>query len=290
MSEGGRFLQRFYFRLVNRELLFKWLAFVLLLTGAAGCSSPVGNFSRIVNEPAPLPADLRASFGTVGLLPGSFTPEQFFDYPEAAVRDTSHDNDGDWSFGDKLVIISGDLLIELLAPGEFGPRYEVLEGAPGKSLTEALRQNPMQKGVQTCLCELALQLKSHKLFAIPESQLSGLYVQGETNRSPRSLAGKGMDSVLLVRIVRQRFTLLGRVNLNMIFSADADVRLIRVADGSMLYAGILTFESGKRAFSEWGRDDASLLRSEMKLAQKLFAEAVMEQLFDVDVNGKRKDL
>ena len=57
--------------------------FVLALSFAigAGCRSSDGNFSRIVNEPAPLPESVRASLGVVGLLPPGVSSEFAFQYP-----------------------------------------------------------------------------------------------------------------------------------------------------------------------------------------------------------------
>jgi hypothetical protein len=47
----------------------------------AGCRSSDTNFSRIVNEPAPLPESVRSSLGVVGLLPPSVSSEFAFQYP-----------------------------------------------------------------------------------------------------------------------------------------------------------------------------------------------------------------
>src|SRR5258705_4380388 len=53
--------------------------FVLLL--ASGCQTQSRNFSRIVNEPAPLPAGLRASFGKVGVVPDAVMPDPRWSRP-----------------------------------------------------------------------------------------------------------------------------------------------------------------------------------------------------------------
>lgn len=49
--------------------------FILFVAGASGCSTDQINFSRVINEPAPLPPEVRASFGTVGMLSVSARPE-----------------------------------------------------------------------------------------------------------------------------------------------------------------------------------------------------------------------
>src|SRR3954468_16603851 len=54
-------------------------AFVVLL--ASGCQTQSRNFSRIVNEPAPLPEGLRASFGKVGVVPDAVLPDPRWSRP-----------------------------------------------------------------------------------------------------------------------------------------------------------------------------------------------------------------
>src|SRR5262249_7229226 len=53
----------------------------LSLAIGAGCRSNDTNFSRILNEPAPLPESVRANLGVVGILPASVSSEFAFEYP-----------------------------------------------------------------------------------------------------------------------------------------------------------------------------------------------------------------
>lgn len=56
------------------------LLLVLLLAAATGCRS-TDNFSRIVNEPAPLPESVRSGFGKVGVLPPGTAADFVFAHP-----------------------------------------------------------------------------------------------------------------------------------------------------------------------------------------------------------------
>jgi hypothetical protein len=337
MGGHGRFLQQLWQRRAQGKAPFSWLAFALLLAGASGCASSAGNFSRIVNEPAPLPADLRASFGRMGVLPDDVPPELVIEYPSTRSevmmsrmgqtfnaleksrwestsqrqpsgpppkpakpaqpgiqsQPKSSAASGSKSAGDTLGNefddLAGGLLFDMLAAGMTGVVDAMIEGVSEKelehgetTLRRALLDDPLQPGIQRCLFQDAAGLRLDNLVPLPDSELTGLGHDAGTN-GLQVLAGRGIDSVLLVRIINQQFSLHGHFDPPMFFTAEADVRVVRVSDGAVLHFGTLIYRSDERQFGEWGAHNARSFRAEMKTAQKMFAEALLEQLCGVDV-------
>jgi hypothetical protein len=151
-----------------------------------------------------------------------------------------------------------------------------------KAMRQALEENPLQPGIQTCLGQVAAKRSFERLVQVPDPTLADLKSQTATNRDYRALSGLGFDSALEIRISEQGFIPAGRLNRSMMFVAEAEVFVIRISDGAILHAGCLNYQSCERTFTEWGANHARNVRMELKQAQQIFADSVLEQLFALD--------
>ena len=373
------------------------VAVTVLIAACAGCHTPDDNFSRIINEPAPLPADVRASFGTVGVLPESRAAQESPPLPASpaelgtaemieppglhvnptwigpahsqekdpmragggleATTNTKHPATGPNSSlgsgqrphnpadshpsghtgsglsstgaahpghgadskspasaqasgehggshssaggshsshgGDAVSSLGGlfedeggeALAIDLL--GAAGALMEkVFEHQEAKgfkkgvaALRHVARDDPLRNGIDERLVQLASKWHCEKLLPLPEPALDAT-ATGATNTDGKTPKNPGIDSVLRVNICDERFVIDGFHW--MAFAADAEVSVWRVADGMLLHQGKLIFQSRDRKFNEWGAHHARRLRAEMKTAQRLFAQALLQELFDLD--------
>jgi hypothetical protein len=382
------------------------VAVTVLLTACAGCHTSYDNFSRVINEPAPVSADVRASFGTVGVLPASRAAQELpppqaspaqsgtagmsappglrmdltWEHPApspdkdplraggglASNTSTRHPatgpnsspgssqkprgpadshpsgghagsgaastgtvHPGHWannkspasspaggehdrghsSGGAHSSPGAGDVLslAGLLAsgsgdasgdgPGEGGfyselldavgvIKEKVLEHQEAKgikkgvaALRKVAREDPLRSGFEERLVQLASKWHCEKLVPAPEQALAAT-ASGATNADGQTPKNPGIDSVLRVSICDERFEIDGFHR--MAFAADAEVGVWRLADGLRLHQGKLIYQSRDRGFSDWGAHHARRLRGEMKTAQRVFAQALLQELFDVD--------
>lgn len=316
------------------------------------------NFSRILNEPAPLPEPVRTSFGVVGLLPSEESSSFVFEYPArraeiiatrsaqtfewlaessrhegdsehfptastpnekrnqthsspghtspgSAPHTTSQSNsnskephDSNPSFGAELGQEAGEFLVGLMA----GSAISLLDGFleaifTGVSRAEikkneatvrrALRENPLQQGIHSSLCQIAAKSKSDRLVLVPQAAVAHLQSSSATNLDHGSPSAPAVDSLLAVRVSTQGFSPASSLNRSLYFIAQAQVRVIRISDGKVLHFSHLDYQSRERTFTDWGAHNAKYLRAEIQKAEQTFAETCLEQLFAMDLRDSR---
>jgi hypothetical protein len=273
-----------------QQLLTPCLLFSLLLL-AMGCQTPNCNFSRIINEPAPLPEAMRASFGKVGVLPESVVPEPDLPKPMGTAetmglvavgtlvgfhktvnpKDDPRGIPFELIYGPPLAITAGIL------GGLFVGVPEHQQRAAENAIRSAIREEPLERGLQARIHGLAGEQRRKNLLPLDESATAELKDHSPTNF--QALASSGLDSVLLVRMVHHRFEAPEGINPEMAFAVEANIKLIRVTDGQVLTKSQLAYRSQRRSFVDWGLHDAKRLRSELETARNLFAEIILEQYF-----------
>src|SRR5262249_37518801 len=148
------------------------------------------------------------------------------------------------------------------------------------AMQRALRDQPLPEALCRQLLEVANRSARPRVVNVPPGQAAPILAQSVTNRDYRSLAGLGIDSVLEIRIERQRFKAdESAPNPPMSFDATVIVYITRIDDGTLLFAGPLEYCSRKRRFCEWGGEEAKHFRKELNRAQRVLAGMMFEQLF-----------
>jgi len=259
-----------------------------------GCQIDRTNFSRVVNEPAPLPPTLRASFGTVGVLPDDMIPNPRLLFPQKKGEAMVTIATATYRYLDKTVEPASDklrdkgakILFDAIVAGVAGVFAGILTGIPEEDLKKgeaalrrAIQEEPLERGLQAQVYDLAGDDRRMNLVPIPEAQAGLLKSENPSVRNYRMLAGVGIDSVLLVRMANHRFEACDGINPEMAFAVEADVYVIRVVDGEVIAASSLDYRSRSRTFNKWARRDAKRLRSELKSARRMFAEVILDQYF-----------
>jgi hypothetical protein len=366
MVRSGRFWEfRWVLLLALQRRALPCFVLVLSLAFVAGCRSSGTNFSRIVNEPAPLPESVRANLGVVGLLPAGVSSEFTFEYPptqgevmmtqsaqtfttltdsalastgpkehfpttgsreehkpvkarreshregtlhdaiqDAANKDRGkdrgqhedvkksnrHESQPDSDFGEDLRdevggLVAGWLIIGAvsLVDGFVEALFTGVSKAQARECAAALRQalhdDPLQPGILTRLNKIVAKNGFERLLPIPDSAVVQTNGQSIRNLDYRSLSDLGVSNVLSIGISNQGFVPAGGLNHSLYFVAEAQVVVARVPDGAVVHAGILNYQSRSRSFTEWGKKHGKYLRAELKQAQQIFAETLLEQLF-----------
>ena len=271
------------------------LSVALLVAFAGGCQIDDSNFSRIINEPAPLAGSLRETFGITALMPAELTPQFGFQYPQGRAE-----------AGGTAALGTFNAMERATRPEDFDPGTEVarilfsaiISGAAGifsslfvgvpesemrqaeAALKKALQDDPLEPGIIARLQEVALQRNCRRLVPLPEGFETELKAQGATRINYRTLKAAGIDSVLLIRVLSQHFGVAEGINPPMGYAAIADVVVIRTSDGTVLHSGYLDYRSRKHTFTEWAAKDARRFRGESRRAQKIVANAILDQLFE----------
>jgi hypothetical protein len=266
----------------------------LVAVAFSGCQTYEDDFPRIINEPMPVSPAQRASFGLIGILPVDIATHFEFGQPDSpgeaadvigtkafiGLADTSTRSD-EGHPGRQL----GDLAFSAALAGMIGVFGGMLAGVPESdvrqaqtAMSRALRDNPLEAGIQTQLQRLVVKKHCQNLVPIPETIREKLIGQAITKKGLRALAGSGIDSVLCLRAESERFAPGTGLNPPMAVAINLQVQIVRVADGKLLFDKVLEYEGDKLPFTRWGANHARLFRGELQVAQRTFAGVIFDEL------------
>jgi hypothetical protein len=116
------------------------------------------------------------------------------------------------------------------------------------------------------------------------------------NQRYAALAAEGIDTVLEVQLDRLQLeraesssvfsgygpsplTIEKLIDAPLAFTAEARVRVLRAADGAVLYRTLLNRRAGHQKFTEWGREDAAQFRGERDRALESIADEIAGEIF-----------
>jgi hypothetical protein len=280
--------------------LFSRLAAILvcssLLMGQSGCVSSL---------PHPLSEDVRSGLGTVGIVSASFvTAGDLSAYSKSreggAVRGGTEGAAagalGGAALLAELSASTGFSAVALAGAPVIGPALVVLVGATvlvgaGLGASKAIPKETVikiEEMLNRALSELRLaETVQHHIVRTASSQANRTVVviegQGpatlEEAADYRSQSEKGVDTVLEASILSVQFDGKGGKDPLLSFKMTLRARLIRTADGTVLYEHALEYRSAKRKFSQWTKDNAKPFIDELDSAYQGLAEKVTEEIF-----------
>jgi hypothetical protein len=269
-------------RLIGRAGV-TWLTLTLLLVqgGCATISPPL---------PAPLPPEMRAQLGRVGVVSGRFAPATDVDVPTAgklrgaakgaAVGVLGAIVGAGWmalAFGSCSG--SGCELAAVIGLGVLvgAAALEAVTGAVVGAVTaeSAAKVRAAEAGLQHALAELKVQETQRdrlltvardetRLDLVPGGDLGPTDPDVDVDYQP--LAAQGIDTILEVSVTRLGLTGDQGLNPPLALSMTTRIRLIRSGDGAELYREELSHRSGSRKFVEWAANDARAFHESMDAA------------------------
>ena len=269
-------------------------AIALAAVAVSGCRTGEGDFPRIVNEPMPVSPALRSSFDVIGVLPADLATNFEFGQParpgeamgiiggssfqEMAGASTENDEGHP---GRQLE----DIAFSAALAGVIGVFGGVMTGVPEGDLKRAqaamslaLRDNPLEPGIQAQLQQLAVKKHSRNFVPIPETVRAWLNGNTITKESLQALAGSGIDSLMCLHVDSERFVPGAGLNPPMAVDISLRVLILRVSDGRALFDKTLEYQGEKLQFTRWGANHAKLFRAELEVAQRTFAAAIFDEL------------
>ncbi len=266
---------------------------VALLVGQWGCAL----------KPYRAPSEeIRAQFGTVGVISRRLVPEAALEGPTGgkgagaakgaglgAGYSLLYGVGGGAYSGNPLGFAIGVALGVGLAPvaALVGGIYGAVTAEPASKVQEAERalknafaELNVSEAIQDLVPQVATAETGHRFVSLAEHPAAS--PEPVDYRSP---ASEGVDTILEVSV--PVLGLVGPVGVNppLQLVVQACARLIRTADGTTLYTlppvatHPLAYASPGRKFVEWGAEDARLFREELDRAYQTLAEKIVEELF-----------
>jgi hypothetical protein len=235
---------------VGRAGLIGLTLTLLLVQGGCATARP---------EPAPLPPELRAQLGRVGVVAARFAPALEATRPRTGKLR--------WA---ALGFLLGGPLYALIGAGsaEWADRAQKAEAA----LQHAFAELKIQQALRDRL--VALARDEARLDVGPGGDVGPARPEEATDY--RRLAAEGVDTVLEVSVTR-----LGLVtreeapNPRLALTMTTRVRLVRSGDGVELYREELSHRSGSRKFVEWATHDAQAFRGNLDAAYTNVAREII---------------
>lgn len=261
-----------------------WLAIMLLvsLLGlCSGCRTHEGNFSRIINEPAPVPESVRARFGHVGILVTGDNPDFGFKRPATPTEAVLPIMDKTFAPIDRTTDDASMLAFGLIASGVVGVVGSYVVGVPEAEIKEAesavrkaLVDAPLETQIQKRVAQIAGRRNIPQPLSVTVKDIS----RRPTAEDMRGLSVLGLDSLLVIQVFQQRFEELHGLNPPMTFAVTVDVEVLRVSDGVRLHRGELEYRGRKLKFTEWAEHRAKPFRAEMERVTRTTAAVIVDQL------------
>lgn len=259
------------------------------LIGQWGCA-------LVPQPPPPLPSEqMRAQFGTIGVVSARFIPEAEFRDPArgwagGAGRGAALGAGRTVGTAFEIGVHGRELGVLIMALGialapvgalvgsvvggataEPAAKVEEAEAA----LKNALAALKIQEGIRDRVLQVARDDARRRFVLLPEL---GPDSPGEEVPYP-SLASEGIDTVLEVSVPSLGLAGEWTVNPPLTLVLAVRSRLIRVADGTVLDAHALAYRSEQRVLSEWGANNAQPFHDALDRAYQSLAEKIVEDLF-----------
>ena len=270
---------------VRLKLSIYWMivALLILQLGCGGTS---------VRLPPPPSEQLRMHFGTVGVVSVQFAPKVKTLTPakgwasgaaRGAARTEGKLMDATTGMGPDAGFICCVVLTPFaLCGGALSGAVKAPSAAEIKAAQEKLNKDvptniEIQEKMRAQLLQVARE-ESHYAFVVLEDRGP---VAPDEKLNYRSLEGHGIDTVLEIGVLN--FGLKGdwtEINPPLTFFMTLRTRLIRIADGEVVYAATLRYESlTNHAFDIWAANDGQLLKEEFSPCYSTLAEKIVEEVF-----------
>lgn len=254
--------------LVRARLLSALIAWALLVAG--GCAS----------APAPPPSEeVRASLGRIGIRCA----------PASTSGEWSMPAKGGWAGAGRGAAVgaaAGARNAGIIAP--FTAVAGAIAGAiaGGTTAEPAAVVGEAEAAVQSAFADLTIQDSLRALvaqFALAETRRT-LVLQddvaeaGATRESPARCADT-MDTVLQINVLGYGTKAPRTPNPPVFLFLDTDVRLLRAADGTVLYSRKTTWVSAGRPLAAWAVANGDPVRNELERGIQYLAERIVDVVF-----------
>ncbi len=248
------------------------------------------------------PEEVKAQLGAVGVVSAYFPPEITFNEPMGKGAGMAMGAVGFplativGAFTEPSVWWSDEMFLFVVAlasvAGVVGGIWGAVEGvspekreAARETIDAACMGVKFQEMMRDCVIQVGREQTRRPLIALEEK---GPTADGE-QVSYHNLGAKAIDTVLEVSVLKFGLEGKGFFNPPLALTMTERTRLIRAADGKVLYDHRLTYSGAKRKFVDWSTDNAQPLREELERCCRRLAERIIEETFLLYVPGESEE-
>lgn len=260
-----------------------------------GCASPEVKEDR----PTYLAPSERERLGTIGIVSVSAAKQFEWDLPESAGRAARKSLEagaaGPVAAGavaasdlDKLAELDSGLLVVAAVAGVAVGSVAIAQGTYGvltgestakiraatPAMTNALGAVRFDDALRYRLRQCIQSQTAHPVRLVSVAGLAPANAGRTLKERYASLVPEGITSVIELKWNaaldgERRFAL----------QADVWFKVVDVASGRIRYAGYVPYESGRRKFTEWAKDNAEPFRTELERCYSKITDTIMDRLF-----------
>lgn len=270
----------------------------LLLIAASGCAAKTSRQW--------MPEQVRSELGTVAVVASPEPPESSFAYPVPSRAGAAVTGAGA-ALG--VGAVAGAACFAYIWPAcllaLWTPVMMVtntvegaIKGVPIADLRASAASLKSAVGEAGLSSRLAERVASEAQRRVGENRIriaaNGLPETG--NQRYAALAAEGVDTVVEVQLERFQLeraasssafsgygpsviTIEKLIDAPLAFTVEARVRVLRAADGTVLYKTAFNRRAGHQKFTEWGREDAAQFRGERDRALESIADEIAGEIF-----------
>ncbi len=269
----------------------------LLLIASSGCAAKTRQW---------LPEQVRSELGTVAVVTSPEPPDSSFAYPVPSRAVAAATGAGAalgvgamagvacFAYVWPACLLAAWTPVMMVANGVEG----AVKGVPIADLRASAASLKNAAGESDLSSRFAERVASEAHRRVGEDRVR-LATYGRPDAGKRhyaALAAEGVNAVAEVQIDRLRLerapsasvlsgygpsiiTVEKLIDAPLEFVVNARVRVLRAADGKVLYEAAFTRRTGRQKFTEWGREDAAQFRSERDRALASIADEIAGELF-----------
>jgi len=255
---------------------------VIFLLGQVGCAS------RPYMLPPPPSEQVRAQFGTVGVVVARFVPPTALQEPArgaiaGAGRGIAIGMAAGVAGASGTYLGSGILLLPIIglvggivgaATAPPAAAVEEAEATLRKAMTD-VREGKVQEALRDRLVAVAQGHMRRRVVPLPAQEPSA----SDAPVSYRALTSEEIDTVLEVAVHQLGLAGAWGPDPPLAVVLTVRTRLVRVVDGTDLYTNTLNYQSAPRKFTEWAANNAQPFRNELDQAYAILAEKIVEEVF-----------
>lgn len=249
---------------------------------------------------APLPEvteEQRNQLGVVGVVSVNFRPEDQFSTPmrgrvtgvatgaaagalEAASALGAGDCTGAGPFCGLVLLVEAAVIVGgAVYGGIVGGLHAVPEDKAREIESRIIEVLSTAQPQESLLRQVIEAAREEGIQPIFEPAVQGP-AMAEENLDYRRLMDAGVDTVLEIGVVTVGLAGAGGGDPELVLFLQARARLIRAESNTELYSHkTITYQSGRRKFTEWGADGARLMRENLERGYRVLAERIIDQVF-----------
>ena len=270
--------------------IIAWFCVIALISQSGCAHSP---------KP-PLPDEVRAQLGTVGIAAAKPRPEAALDIPAKGWLAGAGRKSARWAGkgalgplqapsgcgGDRSGLCALLIIAFSVTAGTIGGLAGGVVGAfqaePSKKvgfaeevITTVIDSLKMPEALRDRVAQVARSRTGDRMVVVPNQGPPGT----EENNPYGYLAEKGIDTVLEIAI--PRFALAGESDINppLEFQMNSLIRLIRTTNGKVLYETSIDYRGSSMIFYGWVDNNAQPFFEELETAYQFLAERIVAEVF-----------